>query len=230
MRMQQRDKCTEANATPAWVRTESLYMPTRRKADAMTVAELRRGLCAKSAGDWHVCEHCGGGCSFGRQLTAIMRGEVEEPKLPEAEKPLTVLPPVPECKPVDKRMRYAPEKWKEIIRGIQAMVQAGTSFKAACRAHGMRDTQVRQHMKAHGYTVPRNPNAEEEWKLTRKASEAARTEKAIQTAARALLALEQGMTKAKAAKAGGYARWRSVTAIQRKYPQKLAETLEALRR
>lgn len=53
-----------------------LYMPSRRKAEEMTAEQLRQGLCAKSAGDWHNCEHCAGGCSIGRRLISIMRGDV----------------------------------------------------------------------------------------------------------------------------------------------------------
>lgn len=68
-----------------------LYMPSRRKAEEMTAAQLRRGLCAKSAGNWHACEVCQGGCSIGDRLVAIMRGVVDEPTpepvvcLPEAQ-------------------------------------------------------------------------------------------------------------------------------------------------
>lgn len=206
-----------------------LYLPTRRKADAVTAAELRRGLCAKSAGDWHVCERCDGGCSFGRRLTAIMRGEVKEPALPETQKPMTVMLPVPQGKPVDGRMRYAPEKWKEVIKDIQARVQAGSSFKAACRAHGMYDCTVRHHMRANGYTVPKNPKIADDWEVARQASAEVRTKKAIQNAARALLALEQGQTKTAAAKAVGYARWWNVTVIQGKYPQEVETEKRRLR-
>lgn len=206
-----------------------LYMPSCRKADAMTVVELRRGLCAKSGGDWHVCERCDGGCSFGRRLTAIMRGVVEEPALPEKQKPMTVMPPVPQGKPVDKRMRFAPEKWEEVIKDIQARVQAGSSFKAACQAHGTQVGTVRHHMRANGYTVPRNPKIAHAWEAARRASAEVRTKNAIQKAARALLALEQGMSKAAAAKAGGYSQWWYVSVIQDKYRQEVETEKRRLR-
>lgn len=49
MRVEERGR-SEQYLVPDWVKTPELYMPSRRKANEMTVAQLKRGLCYKSGG------------------------------------------------------------------------------------------------------------------------------------------------------------------------------------
>lgn len=228
MHMQQREKCTEANATPAWVRTESLYLPSRRKMDEMTAAELRRGLCAKSAGNWHACEHCGGGCGIGRRLVAIMRGEVEEPR-PEEITPHFMGEPAQPERRYGYNNRFSAERWKEVAEDIVRRVQAGESFRAACAAREVHENTVRSYMHTHGIATPQCPDRLEHIKAAREKGAVVRIAKSIHRAALAAEAMEQGMSRSKAARAYGYSQWHNVQRTLDKYPAKVAAERQRIR-
>lgn len=48
-----------------------LYMPERRAASEMTLAQVKRGLCARAGGDVAVCRACPARCAFGRQAIRL---------------------------------------------------------------------------------------------------------------------------------------------------------------
>lgn len=229
MHIEQRDKCKPSEATPNWIRTAGLYMPGC-KAEAMTAVELRRGLCAKSGGNWHVCLDCPGGCTIGRRLAAIMRGEVAEPSVEDrnvytpqtygaqAEKPTG--------KAVDGRMKFSPEKWKEIVKEIKQEVKAGTPFNAACGGRGIKPGTVRNYLRSHGMACPQNGDRAGAIQKAVAAGVVARRNEAIQKAAKALAALEQGRSKAQAARAAGYSRWYSVQRVIDTYRDAVEEAAE----
>lgn len=216
MHIEQREMCRPSEVTPTWIRTAGLYMP-HCKAETMTAAELRRGLCAKSGGDWHVCESCPGGCRIGAQLVGIMRGEIAEPSARERD--LYAGPePVKATAQVTGKDKFAPEKWKKIVQAIKREVEAGSTFKGACMARGIDPGTVRNYMHTHGVVVPQNGNRLGAIAMARRAGEEARHQKAIQRAARVLAAREQGMNKEQAARAGGYARWVAAKRVLERYP------------
>lgn len=226
MRTEQRDKCRPSEATPHWIRTDGLYMPGC-KAEAMTAAELRRGMCAKSGGDWHVCESCPGGCRIGAQLAGIMRGEIAEPRTSERA-PYARPEHVKPTATVTGKDKFAPEKWREIAKAIKREVEAGSTFKEACMARGIDPGTVRNYMHTHGVAVPQNGNRLGAIAMARRAGEEARHQKAIQRAARVLAAREQGLNKEQAARAGGYARWVAAKRVLERYPAEVQAAKAAM--
>ena len=53
-------------------RTRDLYLPARlippMTVEELTVSDLRKGLCAKAAGNVNICRSCSGGCRWGMEL------------------------------------------------------------------------------------------------------------------------------------------------------------------
>lgn len=226
MRTEQRDKCRPSEATPHWIRTDGLYMPGS-KAEAMTAAELRRGMCAKSGGDWHVCESCPGGCRIGAQLAGIMRGEIAEPSTSERA-PYARPEPVKATATVTGKDKFAPEKWRKVIAEIKQEVEGGSPFKTACEARGLCSSTVCNYLRRHGIAPPKNGKKAQAIEAARVEGEAARHQKAIQRAARVLAARERGLKKEQAARAGGYARWVAARRVLEIYPEEVQAAKAAM--
>ena len=65
-------------------RTESLYMPEKKRLRDMTLEELRRGLCLRSDGNENVCRSYRGQCAFGLRALKLVeaRGLSDHPLEP----------------------------------------------------------------------------------------------------------------------------------------------------
>lgn len=176
------------------VRTERLYVPSRLTAEQMTVEQLKRGLCPKSRGDWHVCEQCQGGCSYGKRLADVMLGRAVAPeKTPEHV-------PARESKPPretsnrgymssDKRIAFAVEACKRIL--------AGESYSAIAQEHGYTPSGLREMIKRVGMELPES-----------RMSNVAKQRERIRKHVAMMEAIEGGMDCRVAAVAiGGYASW-----------------------
>ena len=63
-------------------RTESLYMPEKKRLRDMTLEELRRGLCLRSDGNENVCRSCRGQCAFGLRALKLVEARGQNPSGP----------------------------------------------------------------------------------------------------------------------------------------------------
>lgn len=63
-------------------RTESLYMPEKKRLRDMTLEELRRGLCLRSDGNENVCRSCRGQCAFGLRALKLVEAREQNPSDP----------------------------------------------------------------------------------------------------------------------------------------------------
>lgn len=63
-------------------RTESLYMPEKKRLRDMTLEELRRGLCLRSDGNENVCRSCRGQCAFGLRALKLVDAREQNPSGP----------------------------------------------------------------------------------------------------------------------------------------------------
>ena len=66
-------------------RTESLYMPEKKRLRDMTLEELRRGLCLRSDGNENVCRGCRGQCAFGLRALKLVEAREQNPSGPFGE-------------------------------------------------------------------------------------------------------------------------------------------------
>ena len=63
-------------------RTESLYMPEKKRLRDMTLEELRRGLCLRCDGNEDVCRSCRGQCAFGLRALKLVEARGQNPSDP----------------------------------------------------------------------------------------------------------------------------------------------------
>lgn len=209
MRIEERTY-TEQYLVPDWVRTPELYMPARRKAAEMTVAQLKRGLCFKSGGNWQVCQNCPQRCGIGEQLVQYMTGEATPPETEVGAKPLRECPPEkpqPMPEKLSSKHKFCEKKRLEIIREVIKLVESGETFIDASRACGYCPSTVREIMKQHNIKPPKSPKTFERRDQGLKESNRVRLQKAIEKYIAVVEAVEGGMDKNKAARAQGYKRW-----------------------
>lgn len=58
---------------PDWVRTPSIYMPSRQSSAQMTLLQAKRGLCHKSCGDIAVCRKFPAPCPMGKRCMELTK-------------------------------------------------------------------------------------------------------------------------------------------------------------
>lgn len=234
MRVEEREKL-ERYLVPDWVRTKELYMPARRTPAEMTVAQLRRGLCFKSGGDWHRCEACPARCGIGDQMVKYMTGQEQPPMedvedVPQSqaqpEKPL----PMPEK--ASSRTKYASTKRREMARRVIDMVEAGMPFAHAAREVGYTPTGMRSAILQLGMKMPKNPEMQALRAEQLKVRNDQRLMETIERYIAVTDAIAAGMEKHEAArKFGGYKKWDSCQNFGRRHQTKIeavrAEKLKA---
>lgn len=209
MRVEERPY-TEQYMVPDWVRTPELYMPARRKAEEMTVAQLKRGLCFKSGGNWQVCQRCPQRCGIGDRLVQYMTGEAVPPETEVGAKPLRDCPPEkpqPMPEQMGSKSKFCKKKRLEMIRRVIKLVESGETFIAASKACGYSSNRMRELMKKYNITPPKSPRTYECRDQGLKESNRVRLQKAIDKYIAVMEAIEGGMDKNKAARAQGYKRW-----------------------
>lgn len=179
---------------PERIRTPELYMPERQTAEEMTVEHLRRGLCAKSRGDWHECQACRGGCSFGARLVQVMTGQAKAPESTPEHIPARVM-----RTPKETNNRGLMSSEKRIAMAVDACrrVANGESYAAVARGYGYSGSGLVSVIKALGLEPPKAVTSNEE-----------RHNKRIRQHMAMLEAIDNGMDKGKAAReVGGYPNW-----------------------
>lgn len=202
------------NRLPERIRTHEMYVPERQTAEEMTVENLRRGLCPKSRGDWHVCEHCPGGCSYGRRLVQVMRGEAEAPKETPRHIPARTLE---EPKRSTIAGKYSSEKRRAIAVDACRRVALGESWNQVGKEYGYTSTYLIRLARSYGLEIPET-----------KHSNADRHAEKIKKHLKMLDAIIAGMDKAKAAKeVGGYASWQRARDYGVKHREEIAKLYHA---
>lgn len=234
MHVEEREKL-ERFLIPDWVRTKELYMPARRTPPEMTVAQLRRGMCFKSGGDWHKCECCPAPCGIGSQMIKYMTGQ-EQPPVEEMEDvpQSQVMPeaPLPPPENASSRTKYATTKRREIAKRVIGMVEAGMPFAHAAREVGYTPSGMRAAIQQLGMKMPKNPEMQALRADQLKARNDRRLAETIEKYIAVTEAIAAGMEKREAAKRiGGYQKWDSCQNFGRRHQVEIeavrAEKLKA---
>lgn len=198
---------------PERIRTPELYVPLRQTAEEMTVEHLRRGLCQKCRGDWHVCQTCPGGCSYGNRLVQVMTGAAQAPEKAPEHIPARVMS-VP--KATNNRGRISSEKRIAMAVDACRRVANGESYAAVARGYGYSGSGLITVIKALGLEPPKAVTSNEE-----------RHNERIRKHMAMLEAVGQGMEKNEAARElGGYPNWGRAMEYERKH----CKEIEAIRK
>lgn len=210
MRVEERPY-TDQYLIPDWVRTPELYMPARRKPEEMTVAQLKRGMCYKSGGDWSVCERCSARCGIGEQMIKYMTGQAVPPETEAKPKPAAECPPEKFLPPPEKtssRARYCETKRREIVAEIVRRVSGGEPFIRVCHDFGYNTTSIRDFAAKIGVKIPTNPETAKIRAEALRDANKKRREECFEKYLRVMEAIEGGMDKHEAARTiGGYRSW-----------------------
>lgn len=202
---------TDQYLIPDWVRTPGLYMPERRKPAEMTVAQLKRGMCFKSGGNWRVCQACPKRCGVGEQMVQYMTGQATPPESEAQPKPIAECPPekpLPLPEKTNSRSKYCEKKRREIVAEIIRRVQGGEPFIRVCHDCGYSTTRVREIAAETGITIPTNPETARLRAESLRDANKKRREASIEKYLRVMAAIEGGMDKHEAARTvGGYKCW-----------------------
>lgn len=201
---------------PARIRTAELYMPERRRPEEMTIAQLRRGMCPKSGGDWHVCQRCLGGCGVGQQMVDYMTGKATPPaeELPKAPPPITK----PAPPPTDHRGKYSPAKQKEIAKDALRRAKAGESYKSIAASYNYSPDGLKRVMRRAGVIPPQQLGGSEQCRARAK-------QRALSKYLAALDAIARGEDKQAAAKAAGYANYKVLQSYGYRHKEAIANAL-----
>lgn len=198
---------------PERIRTPELYVPQRQTAEQMTVEHLMRGLCQKSRGDWHVCQTCPGGCSYGNRLVQVMTGQAQAPESTPARLPARTM-----TTPVETNNKGKTSSRKRVAMAVDACrrVEAGESYAAVARDYGYSGSGLIAVIKKLGFDPPVAVTSNKERHHARLRKHIAMLE-----------AIGAGMDEEKAAReVGGYASWRRA----KDYEKMHREEIEAIRR
>lgn len=210
MRIEERPY-SEQYLIPDWVKTPELYMPARRKPPEMTVAQLKRGMCFKSGGDWHVCQNCPQRCGVGEQMVKYMTGAAAPPENELGAKPHAECPPekpLPMPEQINGRSKYCESKRREIVAEIVRRVKGGETFIRACHDYGYSTSNIREFAARIGVEIPTNPENARLRAEALKDANKKRRENSIEKYLRVMEAIEGGMDKHEAARTvGGYKSW-----------------------
>lgn len=234
MHVEERGK-SEQFLIPDWVRTKELYMPTRRTPPEMTVAQLRRGMCFKSGGDWRMCETCPAPCGVGSQMIKYMTG-LEQPPVEDVEdvpqSEARPEQPLPMPEKASSRTKYATTKRREIARRVIGMVEAGMPFAHAAREVGYTPAGMRSAIQLLGMKMPKNPEMQTMRAEQLKGRNDQRLMETIERYIAVTDAIAAGMEKHEAArKFGGYKKWDSCQNFGRRHQAEIeavkAEKLKA---
>lgn len=216
MRVEERGR-SEQYLVPDWVRTPELYMPSRRKAHEMTVAQLKRGLCFKSGGDWRKCQTCLGKCTIGEQMVKYMTGVEEPPEEAVRDVPLCQAAPekpLPMPENASSRTKYAIKKRRELAERVVKLVEGGMPFAHAAKEVGYTGSGMRNAMRQLGMAIPINPDMQKCRAACLAKGTDIRSEKRLREAIERYIAVTDaiaaGMKKDEAARIyGGYKAWHS---------------------
>lgn len=194
---------------PSRIRTDRLYVPERQTAEQMTVEHLKRGMCPKSRGDWHVCQSCPGGCSYGRRLVRVMTGEVQAPEETPKQIPARTLEMPRET---SNRGRLSSEKRIAIAIDACRRVAKGESYASVAKSYGYSGTGLQKMIASLGIEAPEAET-----------SNHARHKKRIERHVAMLEAIKGGMEKTAAARdVGLYPSWSRAKEYGIKYREEIA--------
>lgn len=207
-------RAEEMNQLHPSVRTESLYVPARLTAERMTVEQLRRGLCPKCRGDWHVCLQCPGGCSYGKQLAAVMTGQATAPETTPERIPARTDPVPPRS---SFKARYSDQKMREIAMDACRRVALGESWTSVGKEYGYTSSYLVEIIKRLGLDVP-----------VAKTTNEARHKEAIDRHVAMMMAVDAGMDEKTASKTVG--RYQNISRAReygRKYQKEIDRAYNA---
>ena len=130
-------------------RTESLYMPEKKRLRDMTLEELRRGLCLRCDGNEDVCRSCRGQCAFGlralKLVEAETRGLSDHPLEPLRGRPSGRNPEPLGTKLTKNQMAHAEcmkRQRRNRVAKVRALIAAGTPESIAALAAGYGNTSA----------------------------------------------------------------------------------------